>query len=272
MRRTKLTAASIFVGAIIIFVALAMPAQAASVDDWCVTLRLCDPPPAETTTIDIICDLTADCTLEKLRLTLDQSLRHCASRPGSIVRLWMMGRSVSDATLVATADSSSAEAKAKKKRATSAQRFVDRALPRLVAAAQLAMARPKPGASPIAETLTVVSWAEARTTNRIIIVITDARQVSPIADFECKALPDEDTWIRALAANRSLAPHSLESVSVHFAFVGVTPVAGRACRVSLERETEIRELWRVAIARAGGTLDITNGPARFAGVSNGGAK
>jgi hypothetical protein len=272
VRRTKLTAASIFVGAIIIFVALAMPAQAASVDDWCVTLRLCDPPPPETTTIDILCDLTADCTLENLRLTLDQYLRHCASRPGSILRLWMMGRSVSDATLVATADSSTAEAKAKKKRASSAQRFVDRELPRLVAAAQLAMAKPKPGASPIAETLTVVSWAEARTTTRIIIVITDARQVSPIADFECKALPDEDTWIRALAANRSLTPHSLESVSVHFAFVGVTPVAGRGCRVSLERETEIRELWRVAIARAGGTLDITNGPARLAGSDNGGAK
>lgn len=272
MRRTKLTAASIFVGAIIISVALAMPAHAASVDDWCVTLRLCDPPSPETTTIDIICDLTADCTVDNLRLTLDQSLHHCASRPGSIVRLWMMGRTVSDVTLIGAADSSSAEAKAKKKRATSAQRFVDRELPRLLAAAQLAMAKPKPGASPIAETLTVVSWAEARTTTRIIIVITDARQVSPLADFECKALPDEDTWIRLLAANRSLAPHSLESVSVHFAFVGVTPVAGRGCRVSLERETEIRELWRVAIARTGGTLDITNGPARLAGSSNGGAR
>ncbi|MFA6954324.1 MAG: hypothetical protein WC538_00470 [Thermoanaerobaculia bacterium] len=256
----------------IVFVVSASEARGASVDDWCATLRLCDPPPPETATIDILCDLTADCTLENLRLTLDQSLRYCAARPGSIVRLSMMGRTVSDVALIATADSSTAEAKGKKKRTTSAQRFVDRELPRLLAAAQLAMAKPKPSASPIAEALTVVSWAEVRTNTRIIIVLTDARQVSPIADFECKALPDEDTWIRALKANRSLAPYSLDSVSVHFAFVGVTPVAGRKCRVSLERETEIRELWRVAIARAGGMLDITTGPARFAGASNGGVE
>lgn len=248
-------------------------ALAASVDDWCVAIRVCDPPAAPTVTYDILCDRTASCTEQNLRTTIEDALHACASRPGSVVRLWMMGRLVTDTTLVASARNETGDRKGKKKKALSAQRFVDRELPRMVAAAQMAMTKPAPNASPIAESLTVVSWAEVDTDLRVIVALTDGKQMSPSSgSFECRVLPEIESWLRTLATHRCLTPHVLDGVSVHFAFVGVQAVSGRGCSVSLQRETEIRELWRAAIERAGGTLSITTGPARLTSQNGGGAK
>ena len=247
---------------------------AASADDLCVVLRLCDPPPPPTYTVDIICDRTAKCSIDTLGATVDDALRFLASHPaGSQVRVWMMGTRVTDVTQIAASNVSVEQTTGDRAKAASAFRFVEREKPRLLAAAQLAMAGRVPKKSPIAETLTVVAWAEVRTDRRIILCLTDGREESEIGgDFACDRLPDDDTWLRNLAAHRLLAPKSLEDVTVHFAFMAVTAVQGRACDVSIARETAIRGLWRASVERAGGTATFTTGPANLTELKGGTAR
>jgi hypothetical protein len=245
---------------------------AASAGDLCVALGLCDPPPPETYTIDIICDRTAKCTEETLAVTVDDGLKFIAPRPGSQLRLSMMGRRVTDVKQIAACEVPVDNARASKAKAASEVRFVEREKPRILAAAQLAMAGRMPTRSPIAETLTVVAWAEVRTDHRIIIFLTDCREESDVGDLICERLPDEDTWLRTLAARRLLAPKSLDEVAVHFAYMAVTAVEGRKCPVSIARETAIRALWKASVERAGGVAKFTTGPAHLTEVKGGASR
>jgi len=258
--------------AIMLVLLAASPLGAGTLTDVCVALRLCDPPPQRSVTIDVVCDRTATCDPTTLRTSLECAFEEASTKPDSAIRLWMMGRGVSDTTIIADARYESGDVKSVKGRAAAGRRFVEASLPRMLAIAQPAFAEPVPQGSPIAEALTVVSWSEAMTDTRIIVVITDAREVSDLGDFECHPLPDEDSWLRTLTNHRCLIPGSLDSVSVHFSFAILRPVEGRKCLVSLQRESTVRDLWQAGVERAGGTLDITSGPPVLGPLPNGGSK
>jgi len=229
-----------------------------------IALHLTDPPPRVNITDDILCDPTSEnCNETTLEAAIRESLTNVASRPGSMTKLWLSGADVEDLECVATATSTST-GKGQRGREAAARRFVDGETTRLLTLAKLALSKRVPSASPIAESLTLLSWQEVQTARRRIIVLSDLRQVSKsLGDFECGSLPDTDAWLRSLTAHHYLEPGSLSGVTVHAAFLVPHPVEHRRCSVSLERESAVRELWSAAIERAGGSLLITAGPPRL---------
>src|SRR6266852_1542773 len=65
-------------------------------DRWCELTGICDAPPKSAEFIDVLCDSTtgSSCSPQTLERTLEAALRHEVERPGSRVRLWMLGKNV----------------------------------------------------------------------------------------------------------------------------------------------------------------------------------
>ena len=242
------------------------------------SVGLTDPAVPQTITLDLPCDPSKDgtCTSDSLDATLAAVLPVIAERPGSELRLWIIGPDLASTRVVATVKGTvpySGNAAAMK---AVRARFVEAARSSCMTAAQPALAEPVKGGSPIAESITAIALASVHTDLRAIVVISDAREVSAIGgDFECdNPLPSATSFVKALHRERVLPPGSLAGTRVFFTFMTITEIRRKGCAVTLDRLATMRELWTAAIEAAGGTAHFDTGvvdPNAIAPKEEGGA-
>lgn len=234
--------------------------------DWSkrtvVEMGLIDSPAPAPLVDDMVCDGSrgSTCSAATLALTLRPALTTAASRPGSIVRLWMQGSTVERTRIVWTATS--------QKPQRSGRRAVQDAESRWIATSlrdALSAARPSLGChafrSPIAETITRVSLATVPPdVERWITIVSDGLEVSEFANFECAKLPRASTFVQSLQRKRVLGPASLTSIHVRMCFLDLAPVDGGRCPMTVARAIDVRALWAAALAAAGSRdVQVTDG-------------
>lgn len=194
---------------------------------------------------------------ETVEATIKMALAYAAARPGSEVRLWVLGLDLTDTRLLASVTSKAPKRRGERGRVAEAARFTETSLPYLLQAARPIFDSPAKKQSPIAEGISRVAYSRAPVgMRRRLIVITDAREVGgPLkVDFECdKKLPTVEAFRAALQREAMFAPDSLRDTSVHFAFVALGAIPKRGCRVTFARAQHIEALWRTACEQAGAT-------------------
>jgi hypothetical protein len=227
------------------------------------SVGLADAPPLPSLGIDVVCDPSKDstCTMESLDATLASLLPVIAERPGSVLRVFMVGPDLPSTKMLPIVENKLATSGNANTAKTAKARFVDASRTALMSAAQPYLAGNTKGGSPIAEALTTVAMAAVHTDSRAICVISDGREVSAIGgmDFECDdPLPTPQTFAKTLQKARVLSPGSLAGVTVSFTYLTITPIhrKERGCVETLARLAHIRELWTAAIEAAGGTAEF----------------
>lgn len=253
-------------GLAVVLVVVALLAGLFTGCDWSkrtvVDMGLIDSPAPAPLVEEMACDGSrgSTCSAATLALALRPALTAAASRPGSIVRLWMQGSTVEKARIVWTATSV--------KPLRSGRRAVQDAESRWVATSlrdALSAARPSLGChafrSPIAETVTRVSLATAPLdAERWIMIVSDGLEVSDFANFECAKLPRASTFVQSLQRKRVLGPGSLAGIHVRMCFLDLAPVDGGRCPMTVARAIDVRALWAAALAAAGSRdVQVTEG-------------
>lgn len=228
-----------------------------SLSDAANTLGLKDAPTVAPEVIDVLCDASIDtpCTETTLSATLDGVLNYAASRPGSHVRLWRVGRDVSDTFLLAEQISLPPP---KKKKATreSRRKWVDTSLRFFLKAAEPMLQGKRATRSALFESLTKVGLAEVPgITTRVVVFLTDGLEVSGYADFEASDLAPVGDLSARLHADRVLAPGVLKDTKVYLAFADLSRAVRNRGRSSIPRLTAITEQWK-QLLREGGASEV----------------
>lgn len=220
-------------------------------------LKEAAPQPAEL--VDIVVDGSAGspASMESVEATIRTVLPYAAARPGSEVRLWVLGVEITDTRILASVRSSAPKRRGERARLAEAQRFTDSSLPYLLQAVRPIFDNPAKKQSPIAEGISRVAFSHAPAgMRRVVILVTDAREVGGRLklDFECsKQLPTVEKFVAALRKEAMLSPGSLAATDVYFAFVSLGAIPKRGCAVTLARAQHIEALWRSACTAAGAT-------------------
>jgi hypothetical protein len=224
---------------------------------------LADAPPPPAMTVDIVCDPTKNstCTAESLDATVTSALGVLADRPGSELRIFVLGPDLASTRLVVTMRIEAMKHGNANAGRTAKAKFIDTSRAYSAKVMQPYLAAPDRGGSPLAEGLTSVAMTEARTKMRVICVISDGRQVSAIGgDFECDdPLAPPKAFVKALQRERVLPPKSLTGIRVFFTCMTVTPIEREGCAETLERLAVMQELWVEAIGAAGGDASFKTG-------------
>jgi hypothetical protein len=223
-------------------------AAATTVLQW---LGVEDAPQPPAQEIDILCDASAGstCTPETLRNTLEAALPSVAARHSSTVRLWMLGREVAD-TVQAASVTMDAKVRSGKAERASRDRFVKDGLNMLDAAAAPYFSQ-HANRSPIAESISKLAlYHTLAGAERIIVVISDAKEFSGLGDLECK-VPEPAVFISRLDVNRVLVPGSLAGAKVVFGDVNLSHIDGDRCVSTLAAADQVQRIWETALKHAG---------------------
>ncbi|MEO6324241.1 MAG: hypothetical protein ABIQ65_06415 [Thermoanaerobaculia bacterium] len=138
-----------------------------------------------------------------------------------------------------------------RKAASKAKR--DEIVAAFVRAAEAASAGKPLKASLIAEGATLLAREFGKgDADRILLLFTDGRQFSRAdgIDAEC-AIPNVKSWVRFLDKRHLIPESSLQGVTVVVIGVGVTPVDGHRCQVSIASLDALEANWRATFERAG---------------------
>lgn len=211
-----------------------------------------DPPPPAM--VDLICDSSkgSSCTSETVNAVLNVALPYASIRSDSSVRFWAQGSAFGDTRLAGSQKVGRPSKPGKKSQNAYEIRWVDNARDYFAKAVEPYLARPGASRSPIAEGISKVALAGgAPGFARLLVVISDAREVSQFGDFECGPVPSGEKFTRALLREGVLMPGSLTGAKVHFAFVTEGEVDGQRCGATVGRATQVRALWLEALTRAG---------------------
>lgn len=222
-------------------------------------IGLKDPPAPPPMTVDLVCDTSpgAPCNQARLGETIEVVLQEIATRPGSVLRVWSMGETVADASVVGSVESTRPKKTGAQAHQAHAERFLTTARSYLQKAAE-PLFTSAPRQSPIAETMSKVLLSTTSAT-RHLAAITDAREVSTLGNFECGRLPTPEEWLARLHAARALTPGSLRSTHVYLVHVEHARVDRQRCPVTMQRIAQTNDLWRIAFQRAGAaSITITN--------------
>ena len=221
-----------------------------------------DKPQKASVFYDELCDPSSGstCSAETLRETSESVLREAVDQPGSIVRLWMQGRTIEGTRLVATATVPVFRVTGRRAREDAENRWVSEERDAFSSAAEPGL-RKRIRRSPIAESLGLIALASPPLRGkRQIVAITDALEVSDYGEFECGHLPKPERFARLLGERRVLPQGSLAGVDVRFCHVDLGAIDGGRCAVSLGRAADVRTIWHAALAAAGAThIDIRPG-------------
>jgi hypothetical protein len=221
-----------------------------------------DKPQKAPVFYDELCDPSSGstCSAETLRQTSESILREAVDRPGSVVRLWMQGRTIEGTRLVATATVPVFRVTGRRARGDAEGRWVSEESDAFCSAAEPGL-RKRIRRSPIAESLGLIALASPPVRGkREIVAITDGLEVSHQGEFECGHLPKPDRFARLLGERRVLPHGSLTGVDVRFCHVDLSAIDGGRCAVSLARAADVRTIWHAALAAAGAThIDIRPG-------------
>lgn len=210
----------------------------------------------------VLCDASqySTCDAETLRAALDSVvLPAVADRPGSRVRLYTLGEEVT-ARLLATQETTAAAKLTLKAITKHELAWRHDALAFFTTAAAPLFQGTPAQRSKIAEALTrLASEDQLPNADRILLYIGDLRETG-IAKLECGLIPDPLEWRQRLDRARLLQPDTLTGVRVLFTNTSITTPGNVQCDTPA-RAQAIKELWRSAITRAGGTPEFfTNLP------------
>jgi hypothetical protein len=229
----------------------------------CLSAGLCDPPEKPPLVVDVLCDASvgSSCSRETAGQALEAVLQHVTDRPRSNVRFWFLAKTVADTTVAADKTVPKVTRGSERTRHAREARFVAETRDLFMTAANGDFDSPPIRKSPLVEAISKIGLADSGGLERKIIVISDAREMSQVADFECALLPSNRRFETLLARRGVLTPDLLSKTSIEFAFVRSDPVPVRGCPVRVDREIRIRELWTLALKRAGATrVDFRSGP------------
>lgn len=237
---------------------LGAPEGAAAPSFWgrvrlfCESLGVCDPEPLLSTTFELLCDRSegSTCTVEAFRAATAAVQQQALKRPHSRIRVWELGRSLTDTRAVAAIDNAGPSESGRRAERAYAAEFDSTYRAAIEGAEQSIFANRIKGRSPIAEGIGAIALASFHTERRVLIVLTDLREVSSFADFECAAI-DAKAFADRLFAGKVFKHDSLAGAEVVFANTAPQPVAGRACPVDLARSLAGREAWTEVLRRAG---------------------
>lgn len=231
--------------------------------DACRALGICDEPPKPPGFIDVLCDSSvgSSCDRRALERTVDAVLHHAVERPGSHVRLWVLGKNLAETVPVGEQTMPAFVRGSARGRHAQAERFVETAREFLLTAASSALEASPVRRSPLAEGMSKIGLADADQLPRTLVVLTDGREVSALGDFECGAMPSDARFLGKLRARSLLGPTLLSGAHVEFAFLQSAAIPSRGCAVEVDREVRVRALWTAALKAAGATrVHITSGP------------
>lgn len=233
-----------------------MGVSMAACSDWqgaCAAAGVCDPPPPSPVTLNLICDHSqgSTCTRRTLEDTLRVLVAELSERPGSELRLWMIGSTVDQAALAGTA-SAPPLPRSRGARQSQLDSFRLSTIGTLVAATDAHFDRP-PARSPIIDTLARVLMVGTVSGRQTAVVISDAREFGRL-DFECGRLPAPGDLLERMRAERVLPQTSLMNTTVAFTYVGIPPVDRARCAASIQRTRDIEDLWRELVTGSGGQV------------------
>jgi len=211
---------------------------------------------------DVLCDPSAGstCSEATLREVLVVALGRASERPGSMVRLWVQGRDIETTRMVGEARSVKARGSGRRARQEHESRWIAEEQRLLMTAAQPSL-RLHPRRSPIADAIGRVALATPPMKEpRLLIVVTDAFEVSDFGSFECDALPTPEHFARVVARERVLPPGSLRGISIIFSHVDLGSVDRGRCALTLRRAADVRAIWQTALHDAGAAhVEIQSG-------------
>jgi hypothetical protein len=229
-------------------------------------MGLIDSPVPAPLVTEIVCDGSrgSTCSASTLEMVLTSALNAAASRPGSIVRIWMQGSTVERTQMVWTGTSVKPHRSGRRAVHDEQSRWIAKSLRDSMAATRLRFGG-RALRSPIAETVTRVSLATSPPgADRWIVVLSDGLEFSDFANFECATLPPATTFVQALQRKRVLGLGSLAGIHVRMCFLDLAPVDGDRCPMSVARAIDVRALWASALTAAGSRdVQVTDGAPLF---------
>lgn len=233
---------------------------------WC-EVGGCDQPVVRHR-FTILCDSTllAPCDLVSLTKTLDVVLGAASAVGGNPVEVWMLGGSVADTRSLGEQISPVLPEGRERSRGQAREQWIRQAKTAFLKAAEPAL-EVHPRRSALAEALTKIALAhpQDKTLPTELVIVSDAREVSLVGDFECDPPPAPEAWAKRLARRGILPPDSLGSTRIYWTFVNVGSMGPR-CRQSVAQEQLVRATWRGVLAAAGATrVEFLSGPVVLAG-------
>jgi hypothetical protein len=224
------------------------------VTNVCQAIGMCDIPLLPPAAVDVICDASvgSSCVRTTLESVLDAELRRIIERPGSTVRLWELGSTVGETRLIGEQRVPVATKPNARARRAHEDGIAVTAKAYFLKSAESALRGPGKRRSPILEGLTKVALArDPGAAHRRIVVVTDGREYSDLADFECGNLPQPAIFVRELQRRSVFTPGALADTSVLFVGMTMDNIHGGRCAASVAREVAVRDLWRAALVGAG---------------------
>lgn len=224
--------------------------------DACKSLGMCDTPPKPAVMFDVLIDASrgSSGTKDHVEGVLDPVLTYAAERPASVVRTWVLGKTVGETEAVGQVTAPAPPRGSLKAKRDAASRFVRESKSALMVGLAPALGAEPVRRSPIAAALSKIALAGAGTGagERHVVAVTDAREVSAeLGDFECGRLPTEARFLTLLHDRSLLLPGSFKGASAEFVFVELKPIPERGCAVEVARELRLRALWTAALKEAG---------------------
>ena len=202
--------------------------------------------------VDVVCDGSGRaCSPDRLRAVLDWVLVDVAERPGSELRLFALGNDLGSTLLLGTVSSfasprpgvAAVRAHHEVFRATAVSQLLTAATP---------IWRMQHRASPIAE---VVAAASAYPSQgiRVVVLLSDLWQESPLGHQECDPLPTAAQWT---ARTKGLFAR-LKGSTVIVAYASpLEPVDNRRCPNTNKRYDQLVAIWTQAVTASGARISI----------------
>jgi hypothetical protein len=226
----------------------------------CLFLAGCDdlrgffvgPPPPVPFAVDVLVDASEDSSGSPATATtvITTAARSVADRPGSLLRVWVLGPTVGRTRIVSTASVPAASRAGKRFRDAARDAFLRDTLPVLLGPVMAALKEPAPRRTPLAQSLLLIALAEApMRAQRHLLVITDLRESELWG--ECSRPPSVERVNELLRANN--CPTRLSGIKVAFAYCGLRPAANPRCGLSVTAYEDLRNFWRQWVAANGGT-------------------
>lgn len=258
--------AGVVIAAVGVGAVMAVPDARTAMRDLGRSTGVLDTPPKPPEAYDIIVDGSQGSSGQDLARVQEVALpilTAMSEAPGSTLAVTVQGSSALDPVTVATVTSTEPKRKNRKARTAHRDAF-------LAASRELVARSVEQGiaggttlrSSPIAETVSAVAQRSLPAgvppeTPRHLVVITDALEVSDIADFECGKLPSTAQFVRTLHNRGAFTPGSLTRTTLQFAFVVPRTIPRKKCApMTLARMEQIRALWTAA-AQSAGAVAIT---------------
>jgi hypothetical protein len=210
------------------------------------------PPPPVPFVLDVLVDASEDSSGSPATATsvVTMAARSVADRPGSLIRVWVLGPTVGRTRIVSTATVPSPHRAGKRFREATKDAFLRDTLPVLLNPVIAALKEPAPRRTPLVQSLLLIALAEAPVhAERHLVAITDLRESELWG--ECSRPPNVERVNELLRATN--CPTRLSGVKVSFAYCGLRPAKNPRCGLSVTAYEELRNFWRQWVAANGGT-------------------